>query len=339
MFRALSDGAEGGQLARYARRVARARDGAGPTEGFASAIAVGLDLDGATRAMLEAHELVGKLDVALQRAESRLAVAAARRRQILRACAYPVAIWLASAFLLALPLYVFRGGDAFVGAVAREVLSGLLVALAVLAVVVGVARWTGSGAGRDWWAALPWLGGAARLRARAEFTSTWAACLSAGFGVHRALDWAGRAVATPGWNALSRRLVGRFEQGASLQEALQGEPLLGQEAATWLAVGEKTGTLDQTLEHLAEGYETAHTRRSLSQVRLAGAAVSVLLLGLVALRLAGALGQATSGGMANTVLPSGILDGVFDSAESLTEAYDEAERAIDAERPYRPLTP
>jgi type II secretory pathway component PulF len=96
---------------------------------------------------------------------------------------------------------------------------------------------------------------------------TVATLVSAGVGLERALDFAGRHASHPQISDAFRAVQVEVQRGSSLSEAVRRQPSFGPFAGAVCRAGEESGTLDQALVRLADWYEREQELRS--QVRSA----------------------------------------------------------------------
>ena len=107
---------------------------------------------------------------------------------------------------------------------------------------------------------------------------TVATLLAAGVSLERSLDFAARHASHPEVAIAFRTVHRDVQRGVMLSEAVRQQASLGQFAAAVCHAGEESGTLDQSLERLADWFEQEQELRS--QVRTA--LMYPALMGLVA---------------------------------------------------------
>jgi type IV pilus assembly protein PilC len=246
------------------------------------------DFDAHETGSVAAAELTGALPLALDRLGERLERRRERARRILGGLAYPAFVFALSFFLLPIPQLVL--GDT--GGYLRAALLPLLTVAALVTAAVWLRgrlrRHPRVAPALDAVAArTPFLGAWRARTARATFCEHLGRALAAGLPVGRALRSAGAATGDPRYEALAadaeRRVLG--PRGGSLAEALRASRLFPDEALLIITTGERSGDLADALETVAR-----HTEADLDQLarvltRVATVALSLVLLGWVAVRI------------------------------------------------------
>lgn len=103
--------------------------------------------------------------------------------------------------------------------------------------------------------ALPVIGEIGRMGSASQFAHTMSAMLAAGMPILRAIEVSGRAMAS---KCMSHEVLGAIagvESGRSLGDCLAGSRTLPEMLVQMTAVGEATGSMEATLEVLAEYYD------------------------------------------------------------------------------------
>ncbi|MBK7975514.1 MAG: type II secretion system F family protein [Deltaproteobacteria bacterium] len=137
---------------------------------------------------------------------------------------------------------------------------------------------------------LPLFGPAYRAIHGARFFTSLAMGLGAGVEISRTVTLALRSTGSAELAAAAGPIVARIRRGSSLAESLESMPVLDPISLGAIAIGERTGTLDDTLERLAdESADSAMRRCKVLAVAgvavLTAAAFAVILKGLLAVIL------------------------------------------------------
>lgn len=128
---------------------------------------------------------------------------------------------------------------------------------------------------------LPVLGSINEMAAASQFAHTMATMLAAGMPILQALDIAGRAVSNAELqNQILDTLPG-VEAGRPLGECMAAQNLLPDMLVQMTAVGETTGSMEATLEVLAEYYDNEVETRSARAISLLEPAIICVLAVLV----------------------------------------------------------
>jgi type II secretory pathway component PulF len=227
------------------------------------------------RAMISAGEASGRLDLMFARLADALEQEQALRRSIRRETFYPKAV-LVSSFLLP-PLFYLVTGDV------KGYLKHSVVPLFWLLAIVGgiyLLNRLGAQATRAYHAmlaTLPGLGGTVRMIALARFARTLASLYAAGVALPQALTSAADTCGNVFLGGRIVRAVPRIQAGHGLVESLRDTKVFPPMVMSMLGTGEQTGSLDQTMDKVAEFYEQE------SVVRLHQASV---MLGVIAFLIA-----------------------------------------------------
>ena len=230
------------------------------------------------RAMVGAGETSGRLDLMFARLADALEQEQMLRRSIKRETFYPKAV-LVCAFLLPQLVYLVTGG---IGAYVRHAIVPLLGLLAVVGVVV-VLNKLGSqakGAYHAFLTMIPGVGGTVKMIALARFARTLASLFAAGILVPNAIRSAAESCGNAYIGGRIVRAIPRVMAGGGITEPLRATGVFPPMVVSMLSTGEQTGSLDQTMDKVAEFYEAE------SVVRLHQAAV---IIGIIALLIAAAV--------------------------------------------------
>lgn len=229
------------------------------------------------RAMVGAGETSGRLDLMFARLADALEQEQMLRRSIKRETFYPKAV-LVCAFLLPQLFYLVKGGF---GAYFTHAIMPLLLMLAIVGVVV-VLNKLGSQAKGVYHAFLtmiPGIGGTVKMIALARFARTLASLFAAGLLVPEAIRSAAESCGNAYIGGRIVRAIPRVMAGGGITEPLRATGIFPPMVVSMLGTGEQTGSLDQTMDKVAEFYEAE------SVVRLHQAAI---IVGIVALLIAAA---------------------------------------------------
>jgi type IV pilus assembly protein PilC len=226
--------------------------------------------------MVEAGETGGILDTILQRLSTYIEKNVKLQRAVKSALVYPVGVltvaggviilllWkvvpiFATLFAglgvdLPLPTKIVVGLSNFIGSI-----FGLLILVAIAAIIIGLKVWYGTPTGRYAIDAtilkLPVLGLLMRKIAVARFTRTLGTLISSGVPILEGLDITARTAG----NAVVERALFKvrkaLEEGKSLTEPLKESEVFPGMVTQMIAVGEQTGAMDAMLQKIADFYE------------------------------------------------------------------------------------
>ncbi len=264
------------RLRRYLTRIsARVLEGAMLTEAFAEFPWVFTDFH---RAMIAAGEQSGRLDVMMTRLASALEQEYTLRAAVKKETWYP-AMTLLMSFLLppVVDLIVLKNAKLYY----HEAVQPLLIFGAVLVVGYIVTRLLSQfKTAYDWLlASLPGIGGAVRMVALARFARVIASLYAAGVSIPEAL----RAAAAATGNAyMEHRMVSAIpalQGGRGIAEALVATRIFPPMVVSMLGTGEQTGSLDMTMDKVAEYYEQEAVVR-LHQLSVALGAFALIIAGI-----------------------------------------------------------
>ncbi len=226
--------------------------------------------------MVEAGETGGILDTILQRLSTYIEKNVKLQAAVKSAMVYPIGVlsiaggviilllWkvvpvFSTLFAsmgvdLPLPTKIVIGLSHFVGSI-----FGLLVVVAIVAIIVGLKVWYGTPQGRYAIDAvvlkLPVLGMLMRKIAVGRFTRTLGTLISSGVPILEGLDitakTSGNAVVERALNKVRKSL----EEGKSLTDPLKESEVFPGMVTQMIAVGEQTGAMDAMLQKIADFYE------------------------------------------------------------------------------------
>ena len=248
----LTQQASNGRLRTYLSRIsARVLEGAMLTEAFAEFPWVFTDFH---RAMIAAGEKSGRLDVMMSRLASALEQEYALRAVIKRETTWPV-MTLVGSFLIPplMDLVVLHSIRLYV----HDALLPLLYwGAAILGVFVLTRLLSQFKVAYDALLAhLPGIGGVVRMIGLARFSRVMASLYAAGVSIPEAL----RAAAAATGNAyMENRMVSAvpaLQGGRGIAEALVATRIFPPMVVSMLGTGEQTGSLDMTMDKVAEYYE------------------------------------------------------------------------------------
>lgn len=261
------------------------------------------------RASVEAGEASGALDVVLQRLARYLEWARAMRATAAQALVYP-AILLAAisglvvllvTFVIPRIVRLFPAGQRDLPAPTRALLAVSefladhwtwlvpLGAAAAVALIVAarlpavLLRWHG------WLLELPFVGDVARQLAIARFASTAATLQAAGCDAFTVLSVSAKSCGNRALEAQFERVTHNVRAGQPISEALAREPRVDPLLVQMVAIGEKSGQLDECLDRVVHHYDEEVPRAvkrfvSIAEPALllaAGALVAFILLAAV----------------------------------------------------------
>jgi general secretion pathway protein F len=227
------------------------------------------------RASVEAGEASGALDVVLQRLARYLEWARAMRATAVQALVYPTVLVAAISglvvllvtFVLPRIVKLFPAGDVALPLPTRILMavSDFLAAhwLWLLPLCAGAAvalffvarrpaamrRWHG------WLLAVPALGGVARQLATARFASTAATLQSAGCDAFTMLTVSAKSCGNRAMEAQFERVTNNVRAGQPISEALGREEGIDPLLVQMVAIGEKSGRLDECLDRVVHYYD------------------------------------------------------------------------------------
>jgi len=241
-----------GRLRTYLSRIsARVLEGAMLTEAFAEFPWVFTDFH---RAMIAAGEQSGRLDVMMSRLASALEQEYALRAVIKREMTYPTMTLLGS-FLVppVVDLVVLHNVRLY----AHDALLPLFYFAAVVLGVFVLTRLLSQfkAAYDGLLAHLPGIGGVVRMIALARFSRVMASLYAAGVSIPEALRSAAAATGNAYMEGRMVSAVPALQGGRGIAEALVATRIFPPMVVSMLGTGEQTGSLDMTMDKVAEYYE------------------------------------------------------------------------------------
>lgn len=132
---------------------------------------------------------------------------------------------------------------------------------------------------------LPVLGRIALMSATSQFAHTLSMMLSAGMPLLQALEIAGRAVSNQCFARSVLNIIPGVESGHSMGACMMGDPILPPMLVQMVAVGESTGSLEATLQILAEYYDNEVDTATARAISLLEPIIIVLLAFVVVIIL------------------------------------------------------
>jgi type IV pilus assembly protein PilC len=230
------------------------------------------------RSMVGAGEMTGGLDTMFMRLSEALEQEMLLRRNIRRETFYPKAV-IVCACLLPPLFHLFVPGGGF-----RAYFAAAIVPLMALLGVTG-AIFVINQLGAQWklpyhtfLAMLPSIGGTVRMIALARFCRSLASLYAAGVAIPRAIQSAAETCGNAFLASRIVRAIPRITAGQGIVESMRDTNVFPPMVMSMLGTGEQTGSLDQTMDHVAEYYEQE------SVVRLHQTSVTI---GVIALIIAG----------------------------------------------------
>ena len=251
-------------------------------------------------AMTSSGETGGRLDQSLLRLATELEKAAAVTQHVRGAFAYPLVVGAIGVLVVAVILWrvvpvfseLYEGLDAELPLLTRAVVeasrsfgSWSLAALATVAATVGgVAQWrrteTGGALCDRLLLRLPLFGRLLRRAGISRFCRTLSVLTEAGVPVLEGLEIARRALGNRHLEGTVAGVRARVEAGSSLANPLRQTGLFPPMVVQMVAVGERTGELDVSLEKVADFYEE-EVRRMTATILPLIEPLLILVLGLV----------------------------------------------------------
>ena len=226
--------------------------------------------------LVEAGETGGILDTILQRLSSYIEKNVKLKRAVKSAMVYPVAVLSVAAGVIVLLLWkvvpifatLFLGLGVDLPLPTRIVIAlsnfvgsifGLLIALAVVGVIIGLKVWYKTPAGRmaidTTLLKLPLIGILLRKIAVARFTRTLGTLISSGVPILEGLEITARTAG----NALIEKSLMQvrkgLEAGRNLADPLKETNVFPGMVTQMIGVGEQTGAMDAMLQKIADFYE------------------------------------------------------------------------------------
>ena len=230
------------------------------------------------RAMIGAGEQSGRLDLMMGRLATALEQEYALRATIKKEMWYPCMTLLMS-FLLPPIVDVIVLKD--VRLYFKEAVEPLLIFGAFLAAGYVITRLLSQfKSAYDWLlATLPGVGGAVRMIALARFSRVMGSLYAAGVGIPECLRAAAAATGNAYMEGRMIQAVPALQGGRGIAEALVATHIFPPMVVSMLGTGEQTGSLDMTMEKVAEYYESESVVR-LHQLSVTLGAVALVVAGI-----------------------------------------------------------
>jgi type IV pilus assembly protein PilC len=251
--------------------------------------------------MVEAGETGGILDTILQRLSSYIEKNVKLQRAVKSALVYPVGVLTVAAGVIILLLWkvvpifatLFAGLGVDLPLPTKIVINlsnligsvfGLLMAVAVAAVIFGIYTWYGTPQGRfvldGVILKVPVVGILMRKIAVARFTRTLGTLIASGVPILEGLDitakTSGNAIVEKALQQTRRAL----EEGKSLTEPLKDSEVFPGMVTQMISVGEQTGAMDAMLQKIADFYEE-EVDAAVKDLLTALEPIMIVFLGLV----------------------------------------------------------
>ncbi len=210
---------------------------------------------------------------------------------------YPVILYLASLFILNLPLLFSGKSHHYFVLVGTGLLILFLLAGAGLFAVTfvplrRVLPWL-----RAIWWHIPFASIPLKHLGLTMYCKGMAAGIDAGFGIDKTLEIAAKLSSMPGIDAVNQRIRERIGRGDDLFSALSASRLFSISEMSSIKAGEKAGTLEQVFQKLA----TTHMARFSSTAKVlmwvVAAGIFAVIMGIVAYRVFQGLEHATIGNL------------------------------------------
>lgn len=251
--------------------------------------------------MVAAGESSGTLDTVLERLAEHLDASAKLRDKVFSALAYPAFMVLFGVAVIALLMVVvvpkvtsiFEGFDATLPwytrtlIVVSDVIAGYwwLLVLAFAAVVYAFRRWKQSPAGRSVWDArvlkLPLFGSLVLMVALARFARTLSTLLASGVPLLAALGITRNVLGNVELMRVVEEARGSIREGESIAAPLKRSGAFPPIVTQMIAIGERSGQLEQMLGHVAISYENQVDSRLATLTSLLGPAM-IVVMGMIA---------------------------------------------------------
>ena len=137
---------------------------------------------------------------------------------------------------------------------------GVVVIILILALIIGCRLYDKTPKGKQAFSELafkiPVIGNIIHMNAASQFASTMTTLLTAGLPLNRSMSITGRVMDNYAAGSTVEKATVGLEEGKSLGEVLQGNPYLPPLLIEMAAVGEKSGSLEDTLTTIGEYYDS-----------------------------------------------------------------------------------
>ena len=232
------------------------------------------------RAMVVAGEISGRLDLMFMRLAAALEQEYALRQAIKRETFYPILVVHASILIAPGPIVqlIVKGS---IGAYLAGVLPPLIGIYAAALILYVITR-LGSQfrlAFDTFISLIPNIGGTVRMIAMARFCRALASLYAAGVALPRALALSAAAGGNAYLGRKVLRAVPAIESGQGITQALSATNAFPPMVISMIGTGETTGSLDETMDKVAEYYEQESVVR-LHQTSVTLGVVVTILVGI-----------------------------------------------------------
>ena len=251
--------------------------------------------------MVEAGETGGILDTILQRLSQYIEKNVKLQRAVKSALVYPVGVLTVAAAVIILLLWkvvpvfanLFAGLGVQLPLPTRIVIGlsnfvgsyfGLMILVAVIAVIIGIKLWYGTPQGRYILDAgllkAPLIGILLRKIAVARFTRTLGTLISSGVPILEGLDITAKTAGNAVVEKALLKVRKALEEGKSLTDPLRETNVFPGMVTQMIGVGEQTGAMDAMLQKIADFYED-EVDAAVKDLLTALEPVMIVFLGLV----------------------------------------------------------
>ena len=167
-----------------------------------------------------------------------------------------------------------------------------LVLLMVLALTVGIKLYSGTEKGAMYFATLalklPAIGPMNRMKGASQFSNTMSTLLTAGIPLVRAVGVTGKVLDNVYLGSRLSLLSPQLEEGRSLGDLMRGETAFPEMLCEMTAMGESTGSLEETLTTIGEYYDVetqVASDRALGMLQPAITVFMGIIIGLIVIGL------------------------------------------------------
>ncbi len=242
-----------GTATKLARRMI---DGAGEGSAAEYFAAVPGAFSALDREMVSAGAAAGRLDSVTGYLSSYYETLDRTRRRIISGLMYPLVLLHVAAVLLAVPVAVTGGMEAFIPAVAKVLGVFYALVIAVWIVVVLISRAVRRSAGADRTVMrIPVLGGARVALVSSRFCQTMNILVRSGGGILRSMERAGSVCESALYRQGADDAAASVRNGESLADAVEDTRAFPDLVAQAFAIGEQSGRLDDEMERQGKRYD------------------------------------------------------------------------------------
>ncbi|MDJ1649924.1 MULTISPECIES: type II secretion system F family protein [Gordonibacter] len=168
----------------------------------------------------------------------------------------------------------------------------LWIVLVLAAVALGVKLWTKTERGRVAWSTfklkLPALGRVAQLSNAAQYANTMSTLLASGLQMTHAVDVTAKVMDNYVMSQGVAKMTAKLEEGKQLGECMESVPFMPRPLIEMAAVGEETGSLEETLSTMGVFYDDETdraTQKALSKLEPAILIFIAVFAGYIVLSL------------------------------------------------------